>query len=116
MSLESEANMREYIAEIKSLKQKYQNQIHLLLAFEMEIVDPFFKGVPVDFINKIAAIKDVDYLIAGYHCYENGEDVYRSIPTSAKLEEMVKNLEILFTKTPVRYIAHPAAFVEGNGK
>lgn len=116
MSLENEENMNEYIAELNELKVKYKKDIKLLAGFELDIVDPFLKKVPVDFINKMIKQEGIDFVVAGYHFYGDGKGVYYVKATKEYLEEMVNNIEILLSQTKVRYIAHPSAFVEGNGK
>lgn len=115
-SLRNKENMLAYIKEANEAKEKYKDKIEVLVGFELDIMDPFLHKVPVDFINAVTNQPGVDFVLAGYHFHNDGKGVYENKPTPETMETMVNSIQILFEQTKVRYIAHPAAFVEGNGK
>lgn len=113
-SLRTKENLHEYIKQVSESKKIHEGQIKVLCGLELEICDPFLGDVPHEFVNEVLKTPGVDYAIAGYHFYADGTDVYTVKPTPEHLEEIIKNTELFFSKTPVKYLAHPSGFVEGN--
>lgn len=99
-----------YISCINALKEKYKDQITILLGMECE----YFPQMH-DYYEFLLKEKGLDFLILGQHCYINSDDQYEWYfdnrdPYEAidlYVEDMIKGMQLgLFS-----YVCHPDYFV-----
>lgn len=100
----NENQLDEYIESISTLKNKYKNQIDILIGLECEY---FEKYIP--WLKKTIKEKNIDYIILGNHYYQSDEThIYFGTPVTRKLfqsyiEQCLKAIDTgLYS-----YIAHP---------
>lgn len=99
-----EKQLDEYIASITALKNKYKDQIDILIGLECEY---FEKYLP--WLKKTIKEKKIDYIILGNHYYQSDEThIYFGTPVNRELfksyiEQCLKAIDTgLYS-----YIAHP---------
>ena len=98
------AELSEYIASIEHLKEKYKDQIHILIGLECEYI-PAYKDQYPEFL------KQVDYLILGQHFNHFEQKDFTAEITPKDITEM-KELVIEGMKTGwFTYVAHPDYFM-----
>ena len=101
-----------YINSIKSLKEKYKDQIDIKIGFEAEYSEAFL-GYYRDLLkNKI------DYLILGQHCYEEDGRLLWYFDKDAPIEAVQKHVDHVISglKTGLfKYVAHPDVFMISQG-
>lgn len=99
-----ESQLDEYIESILALKEKYKNQIDILIGLECEY---FEKYMP--WLKKILAEKPINYIILGNHYYKTDEKhIYFGSPVSEKLLKSYVDQCIDAINTGLySYIAHP---------
>lgn len=90
----------EYIASIRSLKEKYKNQISIHLGMEVEYY-------PSQWETLTYYRKEMDYLILGQHQLELGAGSVYSIRDPQRLKRYVDALEGACYHGLCDYIAHP---------
>lgn len=96
-----------YIASVLSLKEKYRNQIQILLGLECESVPRFFP-----YLRQIS--KDMDYLILGNHADWSVGEVYAgNLKTPEQLEHYVRTAVEGMESGLFLYLAHPDLMLGG---
>ena len=101
--------LEDYLSSIKALKEKYKDQIDIIIGFEAEYYEEY-----KDYYQELLDNKVVDYLILGQHFYlENGRFnryFYKDAPIKNAVKytnDLVKGIKSgLFT-----YVAHPDLFI-----
>lgn len=98
-----------YVQSIRSLKEKYKDQIEISVGFEAEYYED-----RVDYYKELLETKKLDFLILGQHC--TGKDgkfqwyFYTDCPidiVSKYIDDVIKGIETgLFS-----YVAHPDLFM-----
>ncbi len=100
----------EYCQSVRSLKEKYKDQITIYLGFECE-----YSPIHMDYYRRLLEEKKVDYLIQGQHCFYTDENIqiwYGKLPNQNEaltlyVNDCIKGMESgLFT-----YLAHPDFFI-----
>ena len=80
----------DYVKTIKGLKEKYKDQIDILIGFETEYIPSC-----LDYYKKILS-EDIDYLILGQHCYFT--DSFHWYPYDNKTTNGIrKNISMIVT-------------------
>lgn len=98
--------MNEYLESITKLKNKYANQIQILIGFEAEYIDneiPFYQSLLCD--------KKVDYLIFGNHLYEGYESSSQQIEIKEQLQHYVDRAIAGMKSGLFKYLAHPDLYM-----
>ena len=99
----------DYLSSLKSLKEKYKDQIRIYIGFECEYYEEY-----ENYYRHLLDDKIVDYLILGQHCYidENGKFqwyLHQYTPKEDYVrykDDLIKGIRSgLFT-----YVAHPDLF------
>ena len=103
--------LEDYRKSIKSLQEKYKDQITLHIGFEAEYVDEY-----IDEYKDLLKSKKIDYLICGQHCFlENNEQIwYNSYHHNHEM--LTKYIDALIQAIRSGlfiYIAHPDHFMNG---
>ena len=99
----------EYLNSIKSLKEKYKDQIEIYVGFECEWDHHYEK-----YYRSLLENKEVDYLIFGNHsCYfKNGsEHGLKIISKSTYLKRYLKKTQAAFKSGLFKIMAHPDLFM-----
>ena len=98
-----------YLSSIKALKEKYKDQIDIVVGFECEYYPQF-----VDYYKWLLKEK-VDYLILGQHCLINSEDKFEWYFTKDcskdRIDLYVDDLIEGIKSGLFSYICHPDTFV-----
>lgn len=103
----------EYLSSVRSLKEKYADQISILTGFECEHF-PEYMGWLADMKQE----KQIDYLILGNH-YDGSDETGRYFGNSKTAKELGEYVEstIKGMETGLfAYLAHPDMFMRGYGK
>lgn len=97
-----EHQLDDYLNDVKTLKQKYQNQINLYLGFECEYLPQF-----LELYRSYVETKGVEYLILGHHFTQDYKRSYRrEVVVSEYFETMFDAIKTnLFS-----FVAHPDSF------
>ena len=98
----------DYISSIKSLKEKYKNDIEILVGFEAEYYPEM-----VEYYKYLLREK-VDYLILGQHCYiENGKFCWYFFKYSeeCKIEKYTDDIIEGLRSGLFKYLCHPDLFM-----
>lgn len=96
-----------YISSVLSLKEKYRDQIEILLGLECESVPRFFP-----YLRQIS--KDMDYLILGNHADWSVGEVYAgNLKTPDQLEKYVQTAVEGMESGLFLYLAHPDLMLGG---
>jgi histidinol-phosphatase (PHP family) len=96
----------DYLDSINRLREKYKDQIDIVVGFEAEYAPTY-----LDYYKDLLFSKKIDYLILGQHYKEINGSMY----LFKTCEEYVDNV-IAGLKTGLfKYIAHPDIFVMFNG-
>ena len=98
--------LSDYVNELKTLRNTYQNQIALHIGLEIEYLDAYASYYPILFSRY-----DIEYLIMGQHffmgpdkkCYNLYDNSFPTEYLITHCENMVKGMETGYFK----YIAHP---------
>ena len=114
--LQSQAKMKEYLDEIKTMKVKYKGQIKILAGLECEITHTRTNADLSWYMKELIAKEDVDYLILGHHTYHGGKHVYVTVPTREELESYVERFKIALDLDIFSQVAHPDGMFRGFGK
>ncbi len=97
--------LEEYINTIRSLKEKYKDQIEIVVGFEAEYGDYY-----ADYYKWLLDTKKIDYLIMGQHYFIKERDLLLFPSCEDYADFVIKGLESGLFK----YIAHPDIFVMFN--
>ena len=103
----------DYLNSIKSLKEKYKNQIDIIVGFEAEYSDAF-----VEYYKYLLKDK-VDYLILGQHCYEQDGKLLWYFFEDCPIEYIQKYVDHILKglKTGLfKILAHPDLFMLLQGE
>ena len=93
--------LNDYLSTYSGLKEKYKDQIEILIGFEAEYFPSF-----IDYYKDLLNSKKVDYLILGQHFHEKDGNIMFFTPEEY-VSDVVNALETgLFT-----YLAHPDLFL-----
>ena len=99
----------DYIKTIKALKEKYKDQIDIIIGFEAEYIPSC-----LDYYKKLLK-EDIDYLILGQHCYFTDKfhwypyDNQTTKGIKMYVDDVIAGLKTgLFT-----YLVHPDLFMAG---
>ena len=96
-----------YVASVLSLKEKYRDEIEILLGLECESVPRFFP-----YLREIS--KDMDYLILGNHADWSVGEVYAgNLKTPEHLEKYVQTAVEGMESGLFLYLAHPDLMLGG---
>ncbi|MBR3343027.1 MAG: histidinol-phosphatase [Solobacterium sp.] len=96
----------DYFSSIRSLKEKYRDQITLYLGMECEYFESEWETLS-------RYRKDLDYIILGQHdLWLDGPDVYHPF-TSDQVFEYVDLIEKACSRNFCDYVAHPDVFMWG---
>ena len=96
-----------YIASVLSLKEKYRDQIEILLGLECESVPRFFP-----YLKEIS--RDMDYLLLGNHADWSVGEVYAgNLKTPEQLEKYVQTAVEGMESGLFLYLAHPDLMLGG---
>lgn len=101
----------DYLSSLRALREKYQDQINVLIGFEAEYLPEYF-----DYYQNLLKNHIVDYLILGQHLYMKDHKLtwnFTQEDGPGEIENyanwLIKGMECgLFT-----YVAHPDVFVLG---
>ncbi|MCQ2087140.1 MAG: histidinol-phosphatase [Bacilli bacterium] len=99
-----------YLASIRSLQEKYKDQITIHCGLECEYFEEF-----ASFYKELLATKKVDYLILGQHFYftENGEFASCTWYAEDVIKSETKYIELLIKGMAsgiFKYVAHPDVY------
>lgn len=100
------SEMNGYLENIRYLRDKYADQIRILVGFEAEYIDdeiPFYQSL----LNE----NKVDYLIFGNHLYEGYETSSQRIENAAQLQQYVDRAIAGMKSGLFQYLAHPDLFM-----
>ncbi len=99
----------DYIASVNYLKEKYQDQIRIILGVEMEYLECYDSYIKNDLANK------VDYIILGQHYYEKDakHDYCYNHNTKELIEEYARLVVKGVREYKFLYLAHPDYFCGG---
>ena len=105
------SQLDEYVASIRALKEKYKDQIEILVGFEAEYLEEF-----IPYYQELLQSGKIDYLIQGQHIYLDNHEIrwyFVNKDDEEKIElyltHLIKGMETgLFS-----YIAHPDFFASG---
>lgn len=99
----------EYISSLRELKEKYKDQIKILIGFECEYYPQF-----VDYYKSLLNDYHLDYLIQGQHCYLNDKDEFHwywdgifKDPLHHLVDDIIEGMKLGIFK----YLAHPDMWV-----
>lgn len=99
-----------YLKEFKQAKEKYQDQIKLLISVEIEFVE-----AQTNHYHEL--LKDLDYLILGCHYYSDKPGYHRKaiyfVDTEEKLLEYTNLIERALDTKCFKILAHPDLFFTG---
>lgn len=98
--------LEEYINTIRSLREKYKDQIEIVVGFEAEYGDSF-----LDYYKWLYDTKKIDYLIMGQHYFVKNRKLY----LFSNLEDYAESVEKGLDTGLFKYIAHPDIFVMFHG-
>ena len=101
--------LEDYLSSINCLKEKYKDQIEIIVGFEAEYYEKYHA-----YYKELLDSKKIDYLILGQHFYyENGELVryfYKNPPEENALryaDDLIKGIKSGLFK----YVCHPDIFI-----
>lgn len=112
--LKSKERTFEYINEVSRLKEKYKDQINVLIGIEVEVNHSSTGKVLLDHIKETSSYPGVEYTIVGHHYYSDSTYTAEVKPTRKLLEDYVNDLETIFKNVKIAYLAHPDLIVQGN--
>jgi len=100
-----------YISSIKSLKEKYKNDIKIYVGFEAEALPYFY-----NYYKELLSSKKIEYLILGNHSYLDNNQL---VIYFKNLDRIYEDLE-LYTNSLIdgmatglfKYVAHPDLFMK----
>ena len=112
-----ETDFEDYITSIRSLEEKYKDQIELHLAFEAEWYGEYY----ADYYDHLLKDGVVDYLIIGQHCFidkvTDKITFYNQIKDKKEGTRMYLNDLIAGMHSGnFIYVAHPDLFMQWYGK
>ena len=104
-------HFEDYLRSIKYLKEKYKDQIDIIIGFEAEYYPKFEK-----YYRDLLETKTIDYLIQGQHCFLNSEDKFEwyfsRFNTGIERVKMYVDDLIKGMKSGLfKYVCHPDTFV-----
>ena len=102
---------KEHLKVLRELKEKYKDQIEILIGFECEYLKDYLK-----YYQKMIDTKEVDYLIFGhhYHQYAVSKRYYGRPHLSVKdIRLYVSEAKKAFKTGMFKYFAHPDLFMNG---
>lgn len=98
--------MEEYISNIHDLKEKYANQIRILVGFEAEYIDD-----EIPFYQSLLDEGKVDYLILGNHFYKDYTLSSQRINNPEELNQYVERCIAGMKSGLFQYLAHPDLYM-----
>lgn len=102
---------KEHLKAIQEVKEKYKDQIQILIGFECEYIKEY-----LPYYQKMLASKEVDYLIFGhhYHQYSVGRRYYGRPNLQLKdVKNYVEEAKKALNTGLFSYFAHPDLFMRG---
>ncbi len=98
----------DYLSSIKSLKEKYKNDINIYTAFECEYMPQY-----VDYYKSLKDEGKVDYLLLGQHCFFKGNKViwYHHLNEDEGIKLYTEHLIEGMKSGLFLYVAHPDLFM-----
>lgn len=105
-------NEKAFLDEVKALKEKYKDQIRILVGFEMEPIHARTGESQIPFMLKKENHPDVDYVIIGHHNYRGQKHVFYEKPESKEnIEHYLDILEEAMKTGKFLYMAHPDGYL-----
>lgn len=98
------AEMESYVQTLQALKEKYKDQIHLMIGLECEYFPEH-----IDFLKQLIKQYDLDYIILGHHFYKSESNHYfgRVTYDENHLKAYVNQAILAFQTGLYSYLAHP---------
>lgn len=103
--------IEDYVKSISNLKDKYKDQIDILIGYECEYIEEY-----LDEYKELLKNKGIQYLICGQHCYvDNNEQIfYNSYYHNQEMITKYADAICAAIKSGLfAYIAHPDHFMNG---
>lgn len=112
-----EKDFDDYVSSIRSLEEKYKNQIEIHLAFEAEWYGDYY----AEYYDHLLKDGIVDYLIIGQHCFIDKDldkiIFYAQLKDKKEATRMyLKDLTSGIRSGNFVYVAHPDLFMQWYGK
>ncbi len=98
--------MEDYLKSIRYLKEKYANQIRILVGFEAEYIEE-----EIPFYTSLLDEGKIDYLIFGNHLYKDYTTSAQCISNKKELNQYVERCIAGMKSGLYQYVAHPDLFM-----
>lgn len=102
---------KEHIQAVRNLKEKYKNQVNVLIGFECEYLEDY-----LEYYQKLINDKEVDYLIFGHHFHKYAVGRYYYGKRQININEIknyVEEAKLAMQTGLFTYFAHPDLFMYG---